>query len=400
MSDKPFIYLDHAATTPVDPEVFAAMEPFLRDQFGNPSSSYALGREARKAVDAARATVAEALNCQPSEVVFTAGGTESVNLAIRGAVIKQLVDWDEQKKPLEAHVLTARTEHAAVVDTTGALMTELPGTYIVESMVWPQPDGSIAEADITEALKRADRPTVLASFMMANNEIGTIHPIADMVRMVKAQNPETLFHTDACQATPYVDLDVQALGVDLLSINASKIYGPKGIGALFVKRGVQLEPLQYGGGQERGLRPGTENVAGIVGFAKAVELAAARREEESVRQTVLRDQFIDGILATVPDTRLNGSRDKRLPNNVNIFFDGIEGESLLFSLDSEGIAASMGSACAAGSLEPSHVLMALGLSKQDARRSIRFTLGQTTTAEDITHVLEVMPPMIERLRNL
>jgi cysteine desulfurase len=377
MSDR-HIYLDHAATTPLDPEVFLAMEPFLQEQYGNPSSSYSLGREARSAVDRARTTIAGALNCKPSEVVFTAGGTESINLALQGVLTNG------------GHLVSSSIEHAAVRDTVAALEKR---DNVHVTMIAPTEDGGVGDL-----LAGIDASTTLVSLMIANNEIGTIYPIADIARAVKSVNPEVLFHTDACQATGYIDLDVQALGVDLLSINASKIYGPKGVGALYVKSGVQLEPLMYGGGQERSLRPGTENVAGIVGFARAVELSATRRKEESARQTALRDQLIDGILGTISGTRLNGTRESRLPNNVNIFFDGVEGEALLFSLDSAGIFASMGSACAAGSLEPSHVLTSIGLSKQDARRSIRFTLGRTTTAEDIDHVLSVLPPMIERLR--
>lgn len=387
MSEKRTVYLDHAATTPLDPEVFAAMEPFLKEQFGNPSSSYSLGRTARRAVDDARETIAGVLGCSPQEIVFTAGGTESVNLAIQGVV----------RHAGAGHVVSSAIEHAAVLDTLEGLQKEMP-QQLTSTLLQPTADGKITVEALAQAL--SSLPTTLVSLMLANNEIGSVSPVAEFVSATKERDPKTLFYTDACQATGYLDLDVQKLGVDLMSINASKIYGPKGVGALYVKRGVQLRPLTYGGGQERGLRPGTENVAGIVGFATAVERAAAKRIAESARQTLLRDTLRDGILASIPHTTLNGAPDNRLPNNVNILFAGIEGEALLFSLDDAGIAASMGSACAAGSLEPSHVLMAMGFSKQDARKSIRFSLGQHTTQDDIDYVLKTLPPMIERLRNI
>lgn len=387
MSEKRTVYLDHAATTPLDPEVFAAMEPFLKEQFGNPSSSYSLGRTARRVVDDAREMIAGVLGCSPQEIVFTAGGTESVNLAIQGVV----------RHAGAGHVVSSAIEHAAVLDTLEGLQKEMP-QQLTSTLLQPTADGKITVEALAQAL--SSLPTTLVSLMLANNEIGSVSPVAEFVSATKERDPKTLFYTDACQATGYLDLNVQKLGVDLMSINASKIYGPKGVGALYVKRGVQLRPLTYGGGQERGLRPGTENVAGIVGFATAVERAAAKRIAESARQTLLRDTLRDGILASIPHTTLNGAPDNRLPNNVNILFAGIEGEALLFSLDDAGIAASMGSACAAGSLEPSHVLMAMGFSKQDARKSIRFSLGQHTTQDDIDYVLKTLPPMIERLRNI
>lgn len=391
MSEKRTVYLDHAATTPLHLEVFSAMEPFLKEQFGNPSSSYSLGRAARRAVDDARETIAAVLGCSPQEILFTAGGTESVNLAIQGVV----------REAGAGYVVSSAIEHAAVVDTIAGLQKEMDDR-LTSTLLQPTADGHISGEALRQALitPPAHAEPILVSLMLASNEIGSVSPVAEFVTATKQINPTTLFHTDACQATGYLDLDVQKLGVDLMSINASKIYGPKGVGALYVKRGVQLTPLTYGGGQERGLRPGTENVAGIVGFAKAVELAEERRVIEVPRQTALRDRLRDGIRGSIPHTSLNGDPDNRLPNNVNILFADVEGEALLFSLDAAGIAASMGSACAAGSLEPSHVLMAMGLSKQDARKSIRFSLGQDTTQEDIDYVLEILPPMIERLRNL
>ncbi|MFC1598020.1 cysteine desulfurase family protein [Patescibacteria group bacterium] len=377
------IYLDHAATTPVDPEVFAAMEPFLKEEFGNPSSLYTLGHDARKAVDDARAVVARVLNCSAQEVVFTNGGTESANLAVFGVA----------RQAGQGKVVTSAIEHPAVLEPCQALEQE---GFEVE-VVGVEKNGII---DVSKLADVVDDATILVSLMAANNEIGTIQPVAEAVAAVKEKNSQTVFHSDACQASGALELDVKKSGVDLLTINASKIYGPKGIGALYVKQGLKLKPLMYGGGQERGLCPGTENVAGIVGLAKALELADARQEQESARLTALRDKLTKGILNTIPDTELNGDAKQRLPNNVNILIKNIDGQALLFNLDQQGIQASLGSACATGATEPSHVIMALGRSGAEAHSSLRLTLGKDTTEAEIDQVLESLPTIIQKLRGL
>lgn len=382
MTTRETIYLDHAATTPVRPEVAAAMQPWLTEQFGNPSAQYSLAYDARRAVDEARAQVATALGCSAQEIVFTSGGTESANLAVLGAA----------RHVGQGSVVTTTIEHAAVLDSCRALGDE--GFEV--RVVGVSKSGLVDPADVAAAV---DSSTVLVSVMLANNEIGTIQPLAEIARVVKAKNPKTLFHTDACQATGALDLNVTLLEVDLLTLNASKIYGPKGVGALYVKRGVRLKPLMYGGDQEQSLRPGTENVPAIVGFGKAIELAVLERETESARLRQLRDQLIDGLLTQNPGVRLNGAREPRLPNNVNIFIPGIDGEALLVYCNQAGIAVSLGSACAAGSLDPSHVLLALGYSKDDARRSLRLTLGRSTTPEHIDHVIDTLSSIILKLRS-
>lgn len=382
------IYLDHAATTPLDPEVFAAMEPWFTEHYGNPSSSYTLGYDARKTVDIARSTIAEVLNCSPQEIIFTAGGTESDNIAVFG-VARQA----QKKSDNAVHIITTAIEHSAVLHAFQALENEE-----FESTIVPVQQNGIVSVD---ALRNSviDH-TALVSVMRANNEIGTIQPVKEFVSVVKEKNKGVIFHTDACQASGALSLDTQELGVDLMSINASKVYGPKGVGALYVKRGTKLQPILYGGDQEQSLRPGTENVAGIVGFAKALEIAESIRKSEVDRQTKLRNKFIDGILKQIPDTVLNGDQEQRLPNNVNVFIKGIDGESLLFALDQYGVQASLGSACASGSLEPSHVLLALGYSKEDARRCLRLSLGRGTTEKEIDTVLALLLPLVEQLRNL
>jgi len=383
MDSKQTLYLDYAATTPLDPQVYEAMEPWLRTQFANPSSPYTLGHQARRAVDQARATIAEMLHCSPQELVFTSGGTESDNMAIFG-VARQFG---------KGRIITSAIEHAAVGEPCRQLSKQG-----FDVQVLPVGEDGIVSAEA--AVAAINEQTILASIMLANNEIGAIQPVADIAYAIKAANSTTLVHTDACQAAGAIDLNVAQLGVDLLTINASKMYGPKGIGLLYVKRGTRLKPLLYGGDQEQGLRPGTENVAAIIGFAKAVQLAEERRAQEVPRLTALRDQLIDGITTRISGVRLNGSRAQRLPNNVNITVAGVDGESLLLYLDHEGIQASLGSACAAGSLDPSHVLLALGHSQEDARRSLRMTIGLNTTQADIDRVLAVLPPVITKLRSL
>lgn len=386
------IYLDYAATTPMHTEVVEAMQPWLTTEYGNPSSMHTVGHRARRALDDARSRVAAALGCTPLEVVFTAGGTESDNLAIQGVM----------RLRESGHVVTSAIEHSAVIDTCAALRKD--GYKVTE--VRPQSNGVVSVQSIVDVLQgdatlngsSSQNQTVLVSIMLANNEIGTVQPIAEITAAVKEQAPRVVVHTDACQAMGLMDVNVKQLGVDLITINGSKIYGPKGVGVLVVKRGVKLKPLMYGGGQEYGLRPGTENVAGIVGFAKAVELAVQHRGAEAQRLQLLRDQLIDGLCTALPGTVLNGDRTQRLANNVNVTIPNVDGESLLFALDQEGIAVSLGSACAAGAIEPSHVLLGIGRSREEARSSLRLTLGSGTIAEQIIHVLEVLPRVVRQLR--
>jgi cysteine desulfurase len=372
--------MDHAATTPVRPEVLEAMLPYFNTEFGNPSSVYSWGRSARKALDSARDLVAELLGASASEIVFTAGGSEGANMAVKG------VAWADQGRG--KHIITSAIEHHAVLDTV--LWLEKQG---FEVTVLPVDEfGSVSPAQVREAL-RPD--TILVSIMHANNEVGTIQPISEIGAIVREHGAK--FHTDAVQTAGVLELDVQALNVDLLSISAHKFYGPKGVGALYVRKGVRLHPLVHGGAQEKRRRAGTENTAGIVGMAKALELAQAERVDENARLTKMRDRLIQG-LQKIPHTRVNGSLEQRLPNNVNVCFEFIEGESMLLNLDLRGIAASSGSACTSGSLDPSHVLLAMGLSHEIAHGSLRLTLGRDNTEADVDVVLQEVPGIVERLR--
>ncbi len=375
------IYMDHAATTYVKPEVLNAMLPYFSEHFGNPSSVHSFARETKKAIDQAREQVAAALNAQPSEIFFTSGGTESDNWAIKGIA--------EAKQTKGKHIITTQIEHHAVLHTCEALEKQgFEVTYL--------------EVDETglitpEQVEKAIRPdTILVSVMFANNEIGTIEPIQAIGAVCKAKG--VLFHTDAVQAFGAVPIDVKKMNIDLLSITAHKLYGPKGVGALYVRRGIVLPSLIEGGAQERGKRAGTENIAGIVGLGQAAEIAVAHMEENDKRLTALRDRLIEKILETVPETRLNGHRTQRLPNNVNVCIRYIEGESLLLLLDHTGIAASSGSACTSGALDPSHVLLAIGLPHEIAHGSLRLTLGDVTTLEDVDFVVEKLSGIVERLR--
>jgi len=387
----PDIYLDHAATSPLDPLVLEAMLPYLQDKFGNPSSFHTRGKSAADALKTSRASIASLLNVRPDEILFTSGGTESDNLAILG--------YARAHKSEGNHIITTKFEHHAVLEACMRLEKKegFEVTYLI-----PDKDGFIHSQQIAEAL-RAD--TILVSVMYANNEIGTIQPIAEIgtiIQQFKKEHarPQLVFHTDACQAAGYLEMNIEKLHVDMLTMNGSKIYGPKGTGLLYLKRGIKIEPLQFGGSQERGLRPGTEDMAGIMGLTKAFELVQADRVSESERLAVLRDKLIDGILSTVPRTRLNGARTQRLSNNVNISFMDIEGEALLLYLDAAGIYASTGSACTSASLDPSHVILALGFPYEVAHGSMRFTLGHTTTEKDIDYVIETLPSLVERLRAL
>jgi cysteine desulfurase len=384
------IYLDHAATTPLDPRVLSKMQPFFSDIFANPSSFHSPGLEAKRAVDEARKSIAAQLNAHADELVFCSGGTESDNLAILGLI--------RANKMGIKHVITSAVEHHAVLEP----LERLRKTGEIElSVLSVDKFGMVSVDDLEKALRRE---TVLVSIMYANNEIGTIQPIADIGRALlkwrkvnKTQFP--YFHSDACQAAGALELDVEKLHVDLLTLNGSKIYGPKGVGLLFVRRGVELEPMVRGGGQERGLRSGTENVPGIIGLAAALEFSQAEKEKENARLTKLQDKLIGGLLK-IPKTRLNGHPTARLPNNVNVSFMDIEGEAAVLYLDAQGIYCSTGSACASNSLDPSHVILATGVSYEAAHGSLRFTLGRSTKPSDIDYVLKVIPGIVEKLRHM
>lgn len=375
------IYLDNAATTATRPEVLETMLPYFTQQFGNPSSVHFFGREARKAVENARRQVAAAIGCEPREVYFTAGGTESDNWAIRSAAEMQ------QKKG--KHIITSAIEHHAVLHTCELL--EKQGYEVTYLPV--DEEGVVS----VESVKNAIRPdTILITIMAANNEIGTLQPIAEIGAIAKEHG--ILFHTDAVQAIGAVPVDVKEWNVDMLSLSGHKFHAPKGVGALYVRKGVRISNLIYGGAQERGLRAGTENLPGIVGLGKAIELATAELDEYAQRVSALRDKLIDGILEKIPDVRLNGHRTQRLPGNVNVSVKYVEGEALLMRLDLAGIAASSGSACTSGSLDPSHVLLAIGLPHEIAHGSLRLSMSNETTEEDVDYVLETLPGIVETLR--
>ncbi|PIR47450.1 cysteine desulfurase NifS [Candidatus Uhrbacteria bacterium CG10_big_fil_rev_8_21_14_0_10_50_16] len=389
MDQNKHVYLDHAATTPLAPEVLEAMMPYLQETYGNPGSFHSIGKQANDAVIAAREGIAELLACRSDEILFTSGGTESDNLAILG--------YARAMASKGKHLVTTSIEHHAVLEA----MQHLERKEGFELTIVPVEKNGIVNAQAVLDVIRED--TTIVSVMLVNNEIGTIQPVADIGRAIEKKKQEghaqhVAFHTDACQAAAYLDLDVRKLHVDLLSLNGSKVYGPKGSGLLYVKRGVKLTPLQFGGAQERGLRPGTENVAGSVGLCKALQLAVDRREEDTDHSQPLQARLIDGVLSTISKTRLNGDRAQRIPNNVNISFMDLEGEALLLYLDAVGVYASTGSACTSASLDPSHVILALGMPFEVAHGSMRFSLGRSTTMADIEYLLEVLPPLVERLR--
>ncbi len=377
------IYMDNAATTPLKREVLDAMMPYLTEEYGNASSIYATGRDAKRALDEARQTVADALGAKANEIYFTSCGSEADNWAIQGVAYAN--------KNRGRHIISSQIEHHAVLHTLQYLEKQgFEVTYLpVDEYGLVRPDD----------LKDAIRPdTILITIMYANNEIGTIEPIDELAQI--AHERKIVFHTDAVQAVGHVPLNVKELDVDLLSLSAHKLYGPKGVGALYIKNGVKLDNFLHGGAQERGRRAGTENVAGIVGLAKAIELATAEINENVAHLTTLRDKLISGIQAQIPYCRLNGHPTKRLCNNVNFSFEFIEGESLLLMLDMKGVAASSGSACTSGSLDPSHVLLAIGLKHEIAHGSLRLSIGDFTTEEDIDYVLEVLGPIVQRLRDM
>ena len=381
MENNKVIYFDHAATTAVKPEVLEAMLPYFSEKYGNPSSIYSLGRENKKAIDDAREKVAKALNAQPKEIFFTSGGSESDNWALKG------IAFANQNKG--KHIITTTIEHHAILNTCKFLTKQgFEITYV------PVDDKGLVHVEDIEKAIRPD--TILISVMFANNEIGTIQPIKEIGALAKEKG--IYFHTDAVQAIGNVPIDVNDMNIDLLSLSAHKFYGPKGVGVLFVRDGVKIIPFLHGGEQERGKRASTENVAGIVGLGKAIELANSDIEKYNEKLRRFRDRAIKEILEKIPYSRLNGDAEKRLAGNVNISFEFVEGESILLMLDMKGICASSGSACTSGSLDPSHVLLGIGLPAEVAHGSLRLTFGEENTDEDLEYLLETLPPIIERLR--
>ncbi len=375
------IYLDYAATTPTHPEVVKAMLPYFTEVFGNPSGIYSYGQEAKGAIEEARVKVADLIGARDEEIVFTSGGTEADNFALKG------VAYANESKG--NHIITSSIEHHAVIETCkflerrGFRVSYLP----VDTYGLVEPD------DVKKAI--TDK-TILISVMHASNEMGTIEPLGEIGRIAKEAG--IYFHSDAVQTVGHIPVAVNELGVDLLTMSAHKLYGPKGVGALYIRKGTKLIPFMHGGEQERRRRASTENVPGIVGFGKAIELAQQEMSEEAKRLAYLRDQLINGFMEQIDHIRLNGHLLNRLPNNVNVSVDFVEGESMVLNLDLEGICASTGSACSSSSLEPSHVLLAMGLSPEQAHGSLRFTLGKWTTKEEIDRVLEVLPQVVVKLR--
>ena len=377
------IYLDNAATTAVDPVVLETMLPYFTEIFGNPSSIHSTGRDAHRAVDAARKQVAAAINAQPNEIYFTAGGSESDNWAIKGIAFA--------KREKGNHIITSSIEHHAVLHTCEWLEKQgFEVTYLPVDEY-----GQVRLEDVEAAI--TDK-TILITIMAANNEIGTIQPIAEIGKLAKEKG--ITFHTDAVQAVCAIPLDVQAMNIDLLSMSGHKFHGPKGIGVLYIRKGVRIDNFMHGGAQERSKRAGTENLAAIVGMGKAIELATQNLEANAAHMTRLRDKLIGGILERIPDVRLNGHPTNRLPNNCNVSVRYIEGEALLLRLDLAGVAGSSGSACTSGSLDPSHVLLAIGLPHEIAHGSLRLSLSNTTTEEEIDYVLDTLPGIVKSLRDM
>lgn len=383
------IYMDHAATTPVRPEVLDAMLPYFSTNFGNPSGIYGLAQESRKAIDVARETVAETLDARISEIVFTSGGTESDNTAIRGSALALASTG--------RHIITTSIEHHAVLHTCHSL--EQYGFDVTYLPV--DASGLIDPDDVGRAI---DDETTLVSVMYANNEIGVVEPISEIADVVKAEarrrGRTIVMHTDAVQAAGYLDLSARNLGVDMLSLSAHKFQGPKGAGVLYIRRGTPFEAQQTGGGQERQRRSGTENVPSVVGMAEALRLAESERNETVPRVKSLRDRIVEAMLERLEGVRLNGHPARRLANNVNFSFDRVEGEPILLGLDLAGISASSGSACSSASLEPSHVLTALGLTAEQAQGSLRLTLGKDNSEEDVDYLLDVLPGLVRKLRGM
>jgi cysteine desulfurase len=377
------IYLDHASTTPTDPEVVQAMLPWMGEEFGNPSTVYSLGLTAASAVQEARESIAGTIGAEADEIYFTSGGTESDNWALLG------VADAHQKKG--RHLVTSTIEHHAVLETAEYL--EKRGYEVTRV---PVDSGGLIDPD---EVRKAIRPdTILVSVMHANNEVGTIEPIAEIGKITREAG--VLFHSDAVQTAGKMPLNVGDLGVDMLSMSAHKFYGPKGVGLMYLRKRVRVTPYLHGGAQERNRRAGTLNVPGIIGMAKALELCGARMAEDAAREAELRDRLWEGLNDSIEAIYLNGTMDSRLPNNLNVRLDGIEGESMILMLDMEGICVSSGSACTTGSLEPSHVLLGLGIPQESAHGSLRVTFGRSSTAEHVDHFLKVFPPIVARLREM
>ncbi|WP_297130531.1 cysteine desulfurase NifS [Terrisporobacter sp.] len=381
--EKRRLYMDYSATTPVKKEVLDEMMPYLTDYFGNASSFHLFGRETKTALDKARKQIASLVNADPNEIFFTNGGTESDNWALQGAAFA--------RKNKGNHIITSKIEHHAILHTCEYL-EKVHGFEVTYLDV--DADGIV---DIEQLKREIKDTTILVSIMYANNEIGTIQPIKEITEI--AHEHGALMHTDAVQAAGNIPVDVKELGVDLMSMSGHKIYGPKGIGSLYMKKGVRIQNLIHGGAQERRKRAGTENIPAIVGYGKAAEIAKGNMESHISELTRLRNKLIDGVLERIPHTRLNGHRTNRLPGNANFSFEFIEGEGILLLLDQLGIAASSGSACTSGSLDPSHVLMSIGLTHEWAHGSLRLTVGDFTTDDDIDYILENLPGVIERLRS-
>lgn len=373
------IYLDYNATTPVDPAVREAMLPYLGEEFGNPSSLHWAGARAKKALEESREKIARSLQCRPEEIYFTSGGTESVNLAIKGAISEG------------SHIITTQIEHKAVLES----IEEIEGEGKVE--VTRLGVDSSGDLDLEELKNAIRENTVLISVMFVNNEIGNIYPVAAVGRICRERG--ILFHTDAVQALGKLPIDLFLLPIDLMSFSAHKIYGPKGVGALYIRKGVKIRPLLHGGAQEMEKRGGTENLSGIVGFGEAIAKVQKDLDHEAERLRHLRDRLQNQLLATVPGTHIHGNPDHRVANTLNLSFEGIASETILVALDREGIAVSSGSACASGALEPSHVLLAMGVSPGEAKGAVRFSLGRGTTENDIDYVVQKMPKIVERLRS-
>jgi len=375
------IYLDYAATTPVDPRVLNAMEPYFSEKFGNTMSLHSFGQEAKTALEESREIVADLMGAKPREVIFTSSATESNNLALKG------VAFANRKKG--NHIIISSIEHSCIMESTKWL--EGQGFEITRLKV--DKYGLVDPEDVKKAIKKE---TILVSIIHASNEIGTIEPIEEIGKICKERG--VYFHTDAAQTFGKTPINVNKMNIDLMTVSAHKMYGPKGVGALFVREGVKIEPILHGGGHEMGLRSSTVNVAGIIGFAEACKIAKKEMEKEAKRLTKLRDKLIKGVLEKIPGSHLNGHPTKRLPNNANFWFEGVEGESIVIQLDLLGIAASTGSACSSEKLEPSHVLLAIGLRPEQAHGSLRLSLGRWTKERDINYVLKVLPKVIERLR--
>lgn len=379
------IYMDHAGTTPMRKEVLDAMIPYLTEKFGNASTIYSFGREAKKALEDSREKVASLIGADPREVFFTAGGTESDNWALRGIAATH--------KNKGNHIITSSIEHHAILHTCQDLEKQgFRVTYLPVDKY-----GLIDPKHVEDAI---NDDTILVSIMHANNEIGTIEPIKEIANIIKSKNDKIIFHTDAVQTVGKIPVNVDELGVDLLSISSHKIYGPKGIGALYIRKGTKIAPFMTGGAQENQKRAGTENIPGIVGFGKACELIGQELEEQTKKLLYLRGKLIKNILEKIPNSRLNGHPTQRLPHNANFCFEFIEGESMLLNLDMKGICASSGSACTSGSLEPSHVLLAIGLPHEIAHGSLRLTLGRDNTEEQVDYVIQVLPEIVQKLRNM